>query len=74
VCDDNKEESPQHCLLECPMAQHAWEAYKHIWSEWQAPHDLEITWPFALLGEAVIEQEDDPPWAPCLPHRRLHLS
>jgi hypothetical protein len=26
----------------------------------QAPHDLEITWPFALLGETVIEQKDDP--------------
>jgi hypothetical protein len=55
VCDDNKEESPQHCLLECAMAQRAWEAYKCIWTEWQAPHDLEITWPFALLGEAVFE-------------------
>jgi hypothetical protein len=22
---------------------------------------MEITWPFALLGEAAIEQEDDPP-------------
>jgi len=43
------------------MAQRAWEAYKCIWSEWQALHNLEITWPFALLGEAVIEQEDDPP-------------
>jgi hypothetical protein len=61
VCDDNKEESPQHCLLECPMAQRTWEAYKCMWSEWQAPHDLEITWPFALLGEAMIEQDDDPP-------------
>jgi hypothetical protein len=74
VCDDNKEESLQDCLLECPMAQRAWEAYKRIWSEWQAPHDLEITWPFALLGEAVIEQDDDPPWAPRLPHQRLHIS
>jgi hypothetical protein len=54
VCDDNNEESPQHSLLECPMAQ-------RIWTKWQTPHDLEITWPFALLGEAVIEQEDDAP-------------
>jgi hypothetical protein len=61
VCDDNKEESPQHCFLECPMAQRAWEVYKCIWTEWQAPHNLVITWPFALLGEATIEQEDDPP-------------
>ncbi len=29
--------------------------------EWQAPQDLEITWPFALLGEATLEHEDDPP-------------
>ncbi len=43
VCDANKEESPQHCLLECAMAQRAWDAFKRIWSEWQAPQDLEIT-------------------------------
>jgi hypothetical protein len=43
------------------MAQRAWEAFKRIWTEWQAPHDLEITWPFAMLGEAVIKNEDDPP-------------
>jgi hypothetical protein len=42
------------------MAQRAWEAFKRIWMEWQVPHDLEITWPFVLLGEAMIEQEDDP--------------
>jgi hypothetical protein len=60
VCDNNKEESPQHCLLECAMAQRAWEAYKRIWTEWQAPHDLVITWPFVHLGEAMFEQEDDP--------------
>ncbi len=61
VCDSNTEESPQHCLLECPLAQRAWKAYKRIWDEWQAPHGSEITWPFALLGEATIERDDDPP-------------
>jgi hypothetical protein len=59
VCDANSEETPQHCFLECSMAQHAWEAFKRIWSEWQAPHDLDITWPFVLLGEATMEREDD---------------
>ncbi len=24
-------------------------------------HDIEINWPFALLGEATIERDDDPP-------------
>lgn len=43
------------------MAQRAWEAFKRIWTEWHAPHDLVITWPFVLMGEATIEQEDDPP-------------
>jgi hypothetical protein len=61
VCDSNAEESPKHCLLECSMAQRAWNAYKRIWDEWQVPHDIVITWPFALLGEATIEHEDDPP-------------
>ncbi|CAM6033220.1 unnamed protein product, partial [Sphagnum compactum] len=60
VCDANKEESPQHCLLECDMAQRAWDAYKRIWSKWHSPDSPEITWPFVLLGEATIEQEDDP--------------
>jgi hypothetical protein len=61
VYDANKEESSQHYLLECPMAKRAWDAFKRIWSEWHVPHDLEITWPFALLGEATLEHEDDPP-------------
>ncbi|CAM6016855.1 unnamed protein product [Sphagnum balticum] len=61
VCDANSKETPQHCFLECFMAQRAWEAFKRIWSEWQAPHDLDITWPFVLLGEATMEREDNTP-------------
>jgi hypothetical protein len=61
VCNSNREESPQHCLLECSMAQCAWKAYKGIWDEWQTPHDIAITWPFILLGETTIERDDDPP-------------
>jgi hypothetical protein len=61
VCDSNLEESAQHLLLNCPMARSAWEAFKRVWTEWKAPHELEITWPFALLGEVAMEQEDDPP-------------
>jgi hypothetical protein len=53
VCDSGIKESPQHCLLECSMAQRAWEAYKKIWEEWKAPAGLTFSWPFALLGEAV---------------------
>jgi hypothetical protein len=30
VCNSNTEESPQHYLLECPMAQRAWQAFKRI--------------------------------------------
>ncbi len=61
VCDLNTEESPQHCLLECSMAQRTWKAYKRIWDEWKAAHDIAITWPFILLGKATIEHDDDPP-------------
>jgi hypothetical protein len=61
VCDSNLEESAQHLFLNCPMARSAWEAFKRVWTEWQAPHELKITWPFALLDEAAMEQEDDPP-------------
>ncbi len=61
VYDSSQVESPIHCLLKCPMAQRAWEAYKGIWREWQAPDDIITSWPFVLMGEAVIEQEDDPP-------------
>jgi hypothetical protein len=43
VCDSNVEEFLKHCLLECPMAQRAWKAYKRIWDEWQALHDIAIT-------------------------------
>ncbi len=61
VCDCNEEESPQHYLLECPRVLEAWEAYKGIWKEWEAPEELDITWPFLLLGEPVLKCEDDPP-------------
>jgi hypothetical protein len=60
VCDSNLEELAQHLLLNYPMARSAWEAFKRVWTEWQASHELEITWPFALLGEVAMEQEDDP--------------
>jgi hypothetical protein len=60
VCNLNTEESALHCLLECPMAQSAWKAFKRVWAEWQAPHDIAITWPFILLGETTIEHDDDP--------------
>jgi len=33
VCDTNQVESPTHCLLECPKAQRAWDAFKEVWKE-----------------------------------------
>jgi hypothetical protein len=60
VCNLNVEETAQHCLMECPAAQNAWKAFKSVWNEWQAPPDIDITWPFILLGEATIENQDDP--------------
>jgi hypothetical protein len=60
LCNLNPEESALHCLLECPAAQSAWKAFKRVWVEWQAPHDIAITWPFIFLGEATIEHDDDP--------------
>jgi len=61
VCDCNVEESPKHCLLECHRALKAWEAYKRVWDNWEAPVELDINWPFVLLGEPVLEKKDDPP-------------
>jgi hypothetical protein len=61
VCNSGAEETPQHCLLDCPMAQKAWKAYKRIWTEWNTRRNLEVTWPFALLREATVELEDDTP-------------
>jgi hypothetical protein len=61
VCNSGAEETPQHCLLDCPMAQNTWKAFKRIWSEWKTYRNLEITWPFVLLGEVVAELDDDTP-------------
>jgi len=57
VCSSGEEETPQHCLLDCPMAQKAWKAFKRIWNH----RDLAITWSFVLLGEATAELDDDTP-------------
>jgi hypothetical protein len=43
------------------MAQKAWNAFKRIWRDWKSNRDLEITWPFALIGEATAELDDDTP-------------
>jgi hypothetical protein len=43
------------------MAQKAWKAFKRIWTEWKTRRNLEVTWPFALLGEATVELDDDTP-------------
>jgi hypothetical protein len=61
VCDCSVEESPKHCLLECQGALEAWEAFKKVWDKWEAHVGLDINWPFVLLGELVLENEDDPP-------------
>jgi hypothetical protein len=47
--------------MECPPVRKAWNAFCRVWTEWEAPNRLSITWPFVLLGEAVFEEEDDPP-------------
>jgi hypothetical protein len=61
VCSSGAEETPQHCLLDCPMAQNAWKAFKRSWEEWKVHRDLTTSWPFVLLGEAAMELEDNPP-------------
>jgi hypothetical protein len=47
--------------MDCTPAQKAWNAFRRTWDEWEAPNRLSITWPFILLGEAVFEEEDNPP-------------
>jgi hypothetical protein len=61
TCDAGTPKSPQHYLLDCPPAQRTWGAFKRVWEEWEAPEGITINWPFALLGEASIKREDDPP-------------
>ncbi len=61
VCNSGVEETPQQCLLDCPMAQKAWKAFKRIWNEWKTHRNFEVTWPFALLGETTVELDDDSP-------------
>jgi hypothetical protein len=51
--------------MECTPAQKAWSAFLSVWSEWEAPNRLSITWPFVLLGESMFEKEDDPPDLHC---------
>jgi hypothetical protein len=60
-CDQGLLESAQHCLMECPPAQQAWNAFLRVWNKWEAPDRFRITWPSVLLGETVFEGEDDPP-------------
>jgi hypothetical protein len=40
VCTEEVLESPQHWLLECPLANWAWEAFYYIWQKWGAPNDI----------------------------------
>jgi hypothetical protein len=60
-CDQGLSEPAQHCLMECTPAQQAWNAFLRVWNDWGAPNRLQITWPFILLGEAVFEDDDNPP-------------
>jgi hypothetical protein len=61
VCREEALESPQHCLLECPLAKQASETFYHIWQKWGAPNDITLSWPFVMLGEIVFKRENDPP-------------
>jgi hypothetical protein len=54
-------ESLQHYLLECAKAKYAWEAYFRVWQNWGASDDIALSWPFILLGDLVVERDDDPP-------------
>ncbi len=47
--------------MECTPAQQAWNVFLSVWNDWGAPNRLQITWPFILLGEAIFEDDDDPP-------------
>ncbi len=61
VCIEKVPESPQHCLLECPLAKQAWEAFYFVWHQWGVPNDVILSWPFVMLGEAIFEREADFP-------------
>ncbi len=59
VCTKEAPESPQHRLLECPLAKQAWETFYYVWHKWEALNDVILFWPFVMLGEVVFEKEDD---------------
>ncbi len=61
VYPDGLYELWQHCLLECVKAKYAWEAYFRVWQKWGALDDIALSWPLILLGDLVVEKEDDPP-------------
>ncbi len=37
------------------------EVYFRVWQKWGALDDIALSWPFILLGNLVVEREDDPP-------------
>ncbi len=59
VCTEEALESLQHCLIECPLAKRAWEAFFHIWEKWVAPNDITLSWPFIMLGEEASPISDN---------------
>jgi len=61
VCMEEAPKSLQHCLLKCPLAKWAWEAFYYVWHKWGTPNDITLSWPFVMLGEALFERGDDPP-------------
>jgi len=58
--DQGLPESAQHCLMECIPAQQTWNAFIRVWSKWEAPNRLHITWPFILLGEPCLKRKTTP--------------
>ncbi len=61
VCTEEAPESPQHRLLECPLAKRAWEAFCYVWQKWGAPNDVTLSQSFIMLDEAIFEREHDTP-------------
>jgi hypothetical protein len=61
ACLDGLSESSQHCMLECVKVKYAWEMCFRAWQKWGAPNDVAFSWPFILLGDLVVERDDDFP-------------
>ncbi len=73
TCSSGAPESHQHCLLDYPLAQRAWGAFKRMWEEWKAPRRRHLQLALCFAGRGLHRARGRPPGPARLPPRRIHL-